>query len=221
MLWAYMDETGIHDKGSGRYKHLVVGGAIAEYTDWQTLESHWRAALSDEQISEFHMSHFEAYDHEFKDWTEARPNAFLNRLLDIIHKSHIRACFAAGTLAPNKQTGRTWFPVIYKKCVQRMIHDLLWYADEEREIRAVFAKHHEIDHRALAYYYKAISKGLTHDICIATDSPKTCVALQVADFVVYEAARWLNDPNHPVIPSRFPLRNLYGRGMSIGLKVAV
>jgi len=227
MLWAYMDETGIHDKTTGHYKHLAIGGAIAEFCYWQTLEKKWRDALNDYGLNAFHMSHFEAYDYEFsrdKGWTEARHKQFLNRLLHIIWESNIRTCFAAGTLAPKEQKGRTWFPAIYKRCVRRMLTDLLEQADQadyigsgDRQIRAVFAKHQEINYPALSHYYARISRGLPRPILMAEELPERSPSLQVADFIVYEAARWLYDLNHP---PRYPLRWLLSKGMSLVPKIA-
>jgi hypothetical protein len=224
MLWAQLDETGIHDKGTGRYKHLVVGGAIAEFSDWQTLEASWRIALKDEGLAAFHMSHFEASQYEFDGWSPARHRNLLNRLLHIIWESNIRACFAAGTIAPKEQKGRTWFPTIYKRCVRRMLTDLLWQADyvgsEERDIRAVFARHKEIDYPALAHYYQLISPVLPRRILMAEDIPERSPSLQVADLIVYEAARWLYDRDQPLVPRRHPLRWLHSKGMSVVLKIA-
>src|SRR5437867_101887 len=226
MLWAQMDETGIHDKRSGRYKHLAIGGAIAEFSDWQALEKQWRVALKDEGLTAFHMSHFEAYSYEFEGWTLTRHRDFLNRLLNIIWEGNIRACFAAGTLVPKHQKGRAWFPVIYKKCVRRMLSDLLSQAEfvgsDDREIRAVFAKHKEIAYPALAHYYQLISPALplSTQIFMEEDSPERSPSLQVADLIVYEAARWLYDPGHPLFPRRYPLRWLHAKGMSVVLKIA-
>jgi hypothetical protein len=69
MLWAYVDESGLHDEANGnRYTHLGVGGAIAELQDWERLGRSWKQALDDERLCEFHMVHFEHSTGEFSEW---------------------------------------------------------------------------------------------------------------------------------------------------------
>lgn len=220
MLCAYLDESGIHDrKKTGRVEYLAVGGAIAQCENWLVLEDKWRAALISAGISEFHMTDFESSKKEFSGWSKEKREDFLNQLLDIIHKSRVRAFFGAGTLVPSIQTGPDWFPEVYKKCVSRLIPDLMWQAgfvdQTDNDVNIVFAKHEQIDYHKIAYYFEAISQALPQNFSVTIKQPSNCPSLQVADIVVYETTRWLHDPQHSPIPQRYPLRHLYALGASV------
>ncbi len=41
MLWAYFDESGLHDRGTGHLKRLSFGGCLASSERWNGFEGEW------------------------------------------------------------------------------------------------------------------------------------------------------------------------------------
>ncbi len=77
---ARLDETDTHDDDL----LTVVGGAVAQIDQWNTLESKWRAALDKAHVSEFHYNRFQSGADDFCDWGDLKAKRFLARLEKII-----------------------------------------------------------------------------------------------------------------------------------------
>jgi hypothetical protein len=225
MLWAYMDETGLHEKTGGRCTHLAVGGAIAEFRDWRRLSRRWKEALKDENLCEFHMTDFEASEGEFKGWSQSRHEQFLNRLLTIILECNVLACLGVATNAPQRQKGRRWFPPVYKSCVKglawRLIEEVERLSKRRRGVHAVFAHHPQIRFHDLAHYFQAINDAHPNRVTITTAKPCMVLPLQVADLVIYETVKWFHEPNRSAVPERYPLRHLKANGMRVLLDARI
>jgi len=216
MLWAYVDESGRHDKTNGnRYTHLGVGGALAELGDWKRLSRSWRRSLDDEGLCQFHMVDFEHGKGEFKGWSQERRYEFLNRLLTIIMDNRIVACVGVAINAPQAQKGRLWFPPIYKSCVKglaiRIIREVDRMSKRRRRVHIVFAQHQEIRLGDLAVYFDAVNRAAPYRVTVSTGNPRTVIPLQVADLVIYETLRASNTAS----PTRYPLRYLKEHGMPV------
>lgn len=92
MVWAYFDETVVHEKVDGKLvpTHLLIAGGVSTLDKWKPLEEKWRQALSDEGVSCFHGSEFYHFRREFAWYTPQgekdypRHAAFRDRLADII-----------------------------------------------------------------------------------------------------------------------------------------
>lgn len=92
MVWAYFDETVVHEKVGDTLipTHLLVGGAVSTKEKWDGLEKEWNRALSDEGISCFHAKDFYSFRRAFEWYTPSgekdfkRHEALRDRLADII-----------------------------------------------------------------------------------------------------------------------------------------
>jgi hypothetical protein len=86
MVYAgYFDASG---KKEG-FPILTVAGAIAPVKKWIRFERDWKAALSDEGVSEFHFTDFATSKGEYRDWKgdKERRSSFFDRLLKIIREN--------------------------------------------------------------------------------------------------------------------------------------
>ena len=86
MLWAYFDESGVHDiGGTGKLDWLILGGGLTTAENWDFLTGEWNDALKSVGIKAFHMADFENYKREFEHWT-VPEHALLDQLLEIQEK---------------------------------------------------------------------------------------------------------------------------------------
>ncbi len=87
---AYFDASG---KQEG-YPFLTVAGAAAPTKKWIRFENHWKQALKDEGVTEFHATDFACSEGDYKAWKndKARRSAFL-RCLTAIIKANVNRLF--------------------------------------------------------------------------------------------------------------------------------
>jgi hypothetical protein len=76
MVWAYFDETVVHEQVDGKLipTHLLIAGGASTLEKWKSLEGKWRQALSDEGVSCFHGSEFYHFRKEFEWYTPEGKN---------------------------------------------------------------------------------------------------------------------------------------------------
>jgi hypothetical protein len=86
MLWAYFDDSGLHNAATGGLDWLVLGGGIATAENWERVSEEWEAAKNDFGINTFHMADFEANEGEFENLGTDDHKVLLSRLLEIQSK---------------------------------------------------------------------------------------------------------------------------------------
>ena len=200
MLWAYLDESGVHDPSSGHLRRLLVAGGISSSESWKALSVEWRAVLSASNIPMFHMKDFEARKGCFAQWPEERRRDLLNSLLDIALR-YVPAFWGVADppLAPGAQGlfKRSYITDAAKTVSEMGVLSSL----TNLPITLILARHRDI------------RPSLMNRLCERTnvqfgafDDPITCCPLQVADIVAYEFSRALRT-NKPV-RERYPLSRL-------------
>jgi hypothetical protein len=59
---------------------VTISGCLAPAARWKTFESKWQKMLSKAGLLYFHMTDFEAYQGDYKDWTKAVHNHFFKKV---------------------------------------------------------------------------------------------------------------------------------------------
>jgi hypothetical protein len=203
MLWAYVDDSNIHERGSGKVETIGMGGAIASFYSWQLLEDSWQKELDRERIESFHMTDFESYNKQFKGWSEGRHKRLLNTLLCIIRTNVSAYVGYSVPASPGKE-----FTETYKAALGRMLH----YCGQtaltlgETKVSLVFAHQPQVKSGRIASFLD-LARGAFPEIASFTGaSPNECCALQAADLLAYELVRWRGVPD--VTGARYPIRHL-------------
>jgi hypothetical protein len=203
VLWAYVDDSNIHDRITGKATTIGHGGGIASFERWQSLERQWKAAVDDEAAHPFHMTDFETNNQQFRGWSIERHKAFLDRLLEIIDQ-HVE-CFVGYSVPA---TPRKAFADTHKASIGRM----LYYCGEMAKahgkggIHLVFAHHPEVKTGGLAAFLDTAWRAFPEIASFTGAKPADCYALQAADLLAYEFVRWRNAPN--ATAARYPIRKL-------------
>jgi hypothetical protein len=214
MLWVYLDESGVHDKTTGKEAALVLGGCLANYADWLRFERAWQRALKDEKIDWFHMVDFESPDSDVSynrhHWSEEKHRAFLARLLNIIH-DHVKSIVGAGCFVsdPDAPLSDSYLANV-TGALRSTITEAKFWAFPEEKVSVVFAAHPKVSGQRIGQYFDAVNAaipGRLEDFSIG--NPKSNPPLQAADLAAYELGRFF--PRWDWWNARYPLRRLYGR----------
>ncbi len=214
MLWVYFDESGVHDKKTGKETALILGGCLAHYRDWLCFERDWQAALTDEGIDWFHMVDFESPDADVSysraHWSEEKHREFLGRLLNIIH-DHVKSIVGAGCFVSNPDAPLS---ESYLADVTGALHNTIaeakFWAFPEEKVSVVFASHPEVSSQRLGQYFDAVKAAIPRQLeDFSVGNPKSNPQLQAADLAAYELGRFF--PRWDWWNARYPLRCLYGR----------
>jgi hypothetical protein len=203
MLWAYVDDSNIHDRTTGKVVTAGHGGGIAPLENWKFLEGQWKSALSSEGVSVFHMTDFESNNGEFKGWDMDRHQRFLKNLLDIIRQNI--SCFVAYSVP--RTPGKT-FKQTYTASLGRMLYYCGEQAKEHADgkINLVFADHPEVKTGRIASFLDMAWRAFPEVASFTGARPTDCYALQAADLLAYELVRWRGVPD--ATSARFPIRHL-------------
>jgi hypothetical protein len=81
-LTLYIDESGTHESGM-----TLLGGVIAKLSQWNRFGELWQRRLRNEGVSHFHGKDVLHRSGEFRGWTVARRNNFVDRCADITLKN--------------------------------------------------------------------------------------------------------------------------------------
>jgi hypothetical protein len=194
VLHAYWDESGhAHDSGC---QYLAVAGLIATVEDWNRFEVEWARALADFGVAELHMRDYAHSTGEYSAWKgdEPRRRAFMARLLKVIARVKPRILGAAMALEPWRQLTaeqRARFIDAYFPCMQECVRLSAIHADVFHEtVGLTFARVSEFAGRTPQLWdVLRRSASIQGDRLgtMATDEPRTCLPLQAADLVAYEA----------------------------------
>jgi hypothetical protein len=186
MLWGYFDEAGEHDKKTGRLSRLAIGGFLAPAEEWEKAIPKWQKVLDGEGVQVFHMTHFEAYKSEFKDWELDKHERLLNALLDIIDEAKVGL---VGVSWPAAKAKRKVLRKMYATCFGQVINSCAseaFLGYDSRDTNLVFAEHPEFKAEHIGEMYDQM-KGEAYFFrsCTIT-TPSRCVPLQMADLAAYE-----------------------------------
>jgi hypothetical protein len=203
MLWAYVDDSNIHDRGTGNVETVGMGGGIASFYNWRSLEEAWQEELNREGVRSFHMTDFESYNKQFKGWSVARHEQLLNALLCIIRENIVAfVCYSVPT-SPGKE-----FPETYKAALGRMLHYCGQTAISlgESNISLVFAHQPQVKSGGIASFLDLAKRAFPEIASFTGANPSDCYALQAADLLAYELVRWRGVPD--LAGTRYPIRYL-------------
>ena len=202
MLRAYFDESGLDNPDTRKLDWLVLGGAVARAEAWDALSIEWDAVLHDFGIKSFHMTDFEAYRKDFKDFSKPQHEALLSRLLDIQGK-YINNIFGA-----TNHAGR--FRGKFRKIYNKNLVDILTIASQrlakqpDEEMSIVFAAHKEISPLTVFGHFKEIPGNNKIITSASISDPTKCPPLQMADLCAYELSRSLRDGSN----MRYPYKRM-------------
>jgi hypothetical protein len=220
MLWAYFDESGFHDRASGKLLRLSFGGCMAPCESWSGFDAEWKEALESEHIDCFHMADFEAwrppFDFKSEDGSRdhERHNRLLNDLLEIIAR---RSQWAFGFSRNVTIAGQT-FRDTYEWCaidtIMRLANGSAYRYEDE--ISVMFARHKDFAQQHLEGYFGLMNYGDARLRTIDTDVPSKLCQLQAADIIAYEVSRMERDG----IPRRYPIKKLKELGVKFRFATA-
>jgi hypothetical protein len=205
MLRAYFDESGEHDKGTGREIQTSLGGCLGSEESWEKFSEEWAAALPS-GMDMFHMADFENLQDVCKDWDERRRNKLLDNLLDIMGR-HVIQFF--GFTNKFLQSGNHR-KVGYREGVLEAIFNVIGCASalEEPKIKLVFAKEPQFGTDKIERALKKIDHIDTRLCWVTIADPRNVEPLQAADIVAYETMHFHKKLETSLLDAWPPLRQL-------------
>jgi hypothetical protein len=195
MVWAYLDETSVHEKVEGADKLqpvlMLVGGCLASQRKWEKFLPKWRKALRDEKVSAFHAKHFYAFRKEFewhlpdgqRDWQ--RHGKFRDRLADIITEFTDEAIAFTSQIEITKTAK---IKDVYKDAAVRAMHRLAFKSLYDQKPYVIFARHPDVSPWLLLRYFEQMSWDNRLRGCGIFD-PLDVIQLQAADYVMHSVNR--------------------------------
>jgi hypothetical protein len=223
-MWVYYDESGEYGP-DGRLRNMSIGGCAAPLDRWKSFEIAWLKALSDEGLTYFHMTDFEAWVHPFDfalpDGTrdKEKHNRLLNALLSVM-LDHVDffGGFAAGNLISSDPTMA--HELALEDCVLAAItyavHDL--WEKRERPINRVFGKQRHFSYAKIMKYVELYGwgEGRGRLGSVTVDEPKVLPPLQAADILAYEMAKVQRER-----PVRYPFIRLRDESKARGIPMTL
>ena len=82
-LLACFDESRVPDQVAG-ITAFAIGGYVAPVEQWTKFKQEWKRALTRYKIDDFHMTDFENYQKQFKDWSQELHLECIKGLVKII-----------------------------------------------------------------------------------------------------------------------------------------
>jgi Protein of unknown function (DUF3800) len=202
MLVAYFDESGLDE----RSRVFCIAGYVAESPDWFELERAWAARLREDSVPFFHMADFESRRGHFVGWANSRRIAFIKDLIAIINATDVygigtgvdieafRKVMAEVPCPPS--VPMDWWSHPWALAFQDCLAQCAIAADERpygEKLSFVFDRQHTYQARAEEAHRQIQAHPIwphKHRIGSLTFGAKTdYVALQVADFAVYEVRK--------------------------------
>lgn len=215
MIWVHLDESGIHDRATGKLRRLALAGCLAHEVDWLRFEMEWKPVLKAYNVDCFHMVDFEHGWGAFAGWDKPKRQNFLNQLLACFDP-HVKAMFGASTTIqdPNEPLRVAYLNNI-KRAMRNAFHVGHFWAYPQEKMSLVFAKHPQVASIHVEQYVEAVQEDIPNLGTVTFADPKEIVALQAADLVAYEIARFI--PHQDLHKMRYPMARLWSTtNMSVG-----
>lgn len=207
VLYAYLDESGIHDESPV----ILIGGFVAKQPLWAALEPDWQQRLENQGLTYFHAADCEAGRGVFSDLDRPRRDALFVGLAEVIAQHKPVAIGCALKREHWKAVDPSWrkyFPDPYHMCFEFCMQQLANWTNAENDgepIALMFAKHDSYESAARQVYafYEGDKKWAKSFVSLAFGEPKKIVALQTADLIVYEKTkREVSRQANPDLPYR-------------------
>jgi hypothetical protein len=215
MLQAYFDESGEHDKETGRLTCLTLAGGIAPVSAWKILASEWRVTLYRYGLSSFHMVDFEAHKGQFEKLEDKNRKILLNELIDIIMK-YVTGLYGFWCVPPPEKNAiltEAYETVFSTMCRHMAIRTV----DCESQIIVVIAEHDNVSAVKTGSYLDIWKKQFMGIEFGGFARPDSCCPLQVADIVAYEISRHFRERRPE--RDRYPLTRLSTKMQPVTLKL--
>jgi hypothetical protein len=173
MMQAFFDESGEHDRHTGRPVRLTIGGMLAPVEAWQRFDSEWGATLARVGLSALHMRTLTLAD---------RREDLLDRFVPIIGK-HVQTGLSFTTAVPagTAELHETSFI----DCLMQVSNRSATVG----KVSVVFAKHPEFWGGRGQGLFDFINWGDARFGSITFDDPANVFPLQAADLVAHELRR--------------------------------
>ncbi len=218
MLRAFFDESGKHEHA----RIFTIAGYVAKVSQWARLGSKWKMALSEEGLTEFHMTDCEGGYGEFKGFSRTKRDGLQMKFIDLILEADLIGTGTAivrrhyenvlPVLRRNPKYRYLYF-LAFENSISDMMHRTKGRYPHER-ISVVFDAQKEFSGRAKELFdeikkldvedipYLARIGGLTFE-----DSKQT-VQLQTADILAYEVNRFLAETKRGIKQKRWQMEML-------------
>jgi hypothetical protein len=194
VLHAYWDESG-HAQDLG-CRYVAVAGLIATVEGWHRFEGDWSRVLADFGVAALHMRDYAHSTGEYIAWKgdEPRRRAFMRNLLEAIGRATPHIMGAVMALEPWRRLTaeqRARFIDPYFPCMQECVRQSAIHADVfDEEVCLTFARVGEFAGRTPQLWDVLRRSASIEGRCLSamsTGDPQTCLPLQAADLVAYEA----------------------------------
>jgi hypothetical protein len=191
MLWAYFDETAVHELDASDGKHrpteMIVGGCVAAAQKWERFIPLWRKALDDACVRTFHAKNFYSFRGEFN-WLDddnqpdrQRQRKLRDRLVDVI-LDNVDELIAFTSMVSIRQNGTR---KAYSDVVQRALYDATKFRQREKEsLYIVLARHPELSPWTILKWFEKLDLENKLAGC-GVFRPDDVLPLQAADFVLH------------------------------------
>jgi hypothetical protein len=208
MLRGYFDESGVHDRQSGRPLSLMLGGCIAKANVWKEFSDQWSAELARFKVDVFHMVDFDNHTGTYQYWGDPKGREFLNCLLAVMARnvSHC-VCFHVPVMSKER-------PV--RDAYERGIVEIVSYAANAAihghlsKLDLTFAEHPEYPGSHITKYGHIMNYGESRIGTCRVADPRVEIPLQAADLIAYEMARMQSRGTG----ERYPVARLRELGVS-------
>lgn len=231
MLVAFFDAS----KTERGRSYIAVAGCLAHLDKWKLFQSEWQDVLNKEGLHCFHMTDFEAYQRDYKDWSRDRHNNCFRKLGDIIVR-RTEFAFGRGVALDDFEWAKTQNEVLqpwsaFTYCANQCLHGIAhWASDHGYQGHIVYVfESGDGFNGELIQLSKSIEssqerrmrfrwKGIHILPKLANNPPYPLTPLQAADVWAFEARKeWENKyaVGKRIRPVRTSVRHLLGMGVKI------
>jgi hypothetical protein len=225
MYYFFCDES--YDSQSVPPKTFVVGGFFAQDKVWEEIQKRWDEANKRVQVSRYHASHVNAYDHEFTGWSKEKGLAYSKELLEILSDQQkklqavICAVFGADYERVIDEDGRkklgNHYVLCFKTCVAIIAKEMRSFAPEDQF--SVILDRGDWQNEAQKAFYD-LKRETDWEFSFrlkecSVGGPAT-LGLQPADLIAYETFRYLHGRQMHVPAVRAQIRAMFKQNGFIG-----
>jgi hypothetical protein len=169
MLYGHFGESGEHATG-GQLIRLTIGGALATFEIWQSLNAEWTAILANHFVETFHAANDKAND------------ALMQAIFRAVDK---HSMWLFGTTHSAEHSKKP-----FKEAYGKGVIDLLKVVHQQAfresdDCHLFFAEHNEFSIRRIAAYYEKIRDLVPRLNGLTVSKPQTYLPLQLADLVAH------------------------------------